>query len=168
MNDEGNTPKIPNAVKKILLADEKVMAVVKQSRFKTPLTPDSLIITNQRIIRYSPSNLGLHKEIEDYRYEDIANLKTSKGIVFATIIIKKRFMSEDLIIGNLSNSQADIFYRAVQENLQRRNSTPSSQMRTDQQIPSPPSGDPLQALKLRFAKGEITKEQYEESKKILE
>jgi hypothetical protein len=168
MNTESNTPKIPNAIKNLLLADEKVMAVVKQSRFKSLITPDSIIITNQRIIRYSPSNLGLHKEIEDYRYEDIANLKINKGIVFATINIKKRFMSEDLVIDKLSNNQADIIYRVVQENLQRRNSPSSSQMKTDQQIPPPSSADPLQALKLRFAKGEITKEQYEETKKILE
>ena len=78
MNEEGKTIKVPNAIKKMLLADEQVLAVIKQSRLKTAITPDSIIITNQRIIRYSPSALGLRKEIEDYRYEDIANLKIDK------------------------------------------------------------------------------------------
>ncbi|MCX6010302.1 MAG: PH domain-containing protein, partial [Chloroflexi bacterium] len=75
MNKEDKKIKAPNAIKKMLLADEQVMAVIKQSRLKAAVTPDSIIITNQRIIRCSPSALGLRKELEDYRYEDIANLK---------------------------------------------------------------------------------------------
>ncbi len=75
MNGESNRLKVPNSVKKLLLLDEQVIAVIKQSRLKAAITPDSIIVTNQRIIKYSPSNLGLRKEIEDYRYEDIANLR---------------------------------------------------------------------------------------------
>ena len=164
---ENKAPKIPGSIKKMLLADEQVMAVIKQSRLKTAITPDSIIITNQRIIRYSPSNLGLHKEIEDYRYEDIANLKIDKGILFATITVKRRFMSEDLVLDNLPKGQVDYISRIVQENL-RRISAPSSQI-TKNQYPMPPtSEDPLQVLRLRYAKGEITKEQFEEMKRALE
>src|SRR4030042_5326366 len=117
MNEESKTTKVQNANKKMLLADEKVMAVIKQSRLKAAITPDSIIITNQRIIRCSPSALGLHKEIEDYRYEDMANLKIDKGILFATITIKRRFMSEDLILDNLPTGRADYISRVIQENL---------------------------------------------------
>jgi hypothetical protein len=168
MNIEGKPPRIPNLIKKMLLAGEQVMAVVKQSRLKAAITPDSIIITNQRIIRYSPSALGLHKEIEDYRYEDIANLKIDKGIMFATITVKRRFMSEDLTLDNLPKGQVDYISRLVQENLRRMSSAASSLVTMNQQIPLTPSEDPLQVLKLRFAKGEITKEQFEEMKKMLD
>jgi len=94
MNEEGKIIKVPKAITKMLLADEQAMAIIRQSRLKAATTPDSIIITNQRIIRYSPSTLGLHKEIEDYRYEDIANLKIEKGILFATITLRRRFMSD--------------------------------------------------------------------------
>ena len=114
MNEEGKTIKVPNAIKKMLLADEQVMAVIKQSRLKAAITPDSIIITNHRIIRCSPSALGLRKEIEDYRYEDIANLKIDKGIVFANITVKRRFMSEDLILDNLPKGQAEYISRVIQ------------------------------------------------------
>jgi len=168
MNEEGKTLKIPKAIKKMLLADEQVMAVIKQSRLKAAITPDSIIITNQRIIRCSPSSFGLHKEIEDYRYEDMANLKINKGILFATITVKRRFMSEDLILDNLPEGQVDYVFRLIQENLRRMGNATTSPVTTNQQTPLTSSEDPLQVLKLRFARGEITKEQFEEMKKVLE
>ena len=168
MNEEGRTTKVPNAVKKLLLTDEQVKAVIKQSRLKAALTPDSIIITDQRIIRYSPSALGLHKEIEDYRYEDIANLKIDKGVMFATITAKRRFMSEDLILDKLLKGQADYISRVIQENLRRISGATTSPVTTNQQTPPAPPEDPLQVLKLRFARGDITKEQFEEMKKALE
>jgi hypothetical protein len=168
MSEEGKTIKIPKAIKKMLLADEQVMAVIKQSRLKAAITPDSIIVTNQRIIRYSPSSLGLHKEIEDYRYEDMANLKIDKGIMFARIIVKRRFMSEDLILDNLPEGQVDYIFRLIQENLRRIGSAITSPITADQQTPLTSSEDPLQVLKLRFARGEITKEQFEEMKEVLE
>jgi len=168
MNEEDKTLKVPKVIKKMLLADEQVMAVVKQSRLKAAITPDSIVITNQRIIRYSPSTLGLRKEIEDYRYEDIANLKIDKGILFATITVKRRFMSEDLILDNIPKGQVDYVSRLVQENLRRMSSAPTSLITTNQQTPLTSPEDPLQVLKLRFARGEITKEQFEEMKRALE
>jgi len=168
MNEEGKTIEVPNAIKKMLLADEQVMAVIKQSRLKAAVTPDSIIITDQRIIRCSPSALGLHKEIEDYRYEDIANLKIDKGIMFANITVKRRFMSEDLVLDNLPRSQADYISRVIQENLRRISSAPTSPVAPNQRGTLTSPEDPLQVLKLRFARGEITKEQFEEMKRVLE
>jgi hypothetical protein len=168
MDKDGRTFKVPKAIKKMLLADEQVLAVVKQSRLKAAITPDSIIVTDRRIIRCSPSALGLHKQIEDYRYEDIANLKIDKGILFATITAKRRFMSEDLVLDKLPKGQADYISRVIQENLGRMSSATRSPVATNQQISLTPSEDPLQILKLRFAKGEITKEQFEEMKRALE
>jgi hypothetical protein len=168
MNGKGKTLKVPNAIKKMLLPDEQVMAVVKQSRLKAAITPDSIIVTNQRIIRCSPSALGLRKEIEDYRYEDIANLKIDKGIVFATITAKRRFMSEDLILDKLLKDQADYISRVIQEKLGRMSGAATSPVTTIRQTPPASAEEPLQVLKLRFARGEITKDQFEEMKRALE
>jgi len=46
-------------------------------------TPDTIVVTSQRIIRYWPSGfMGFHKDIEDYHYEDVANFKImSKSLV---------------------------------------------------------------------------------------
>jgi hypothetical protein len=168
MNVKDETIEVPNAIKKMLLTDEQVMAGVKQSRVKAAITPDSIIITNHRVIRYSPSALGLRKKIEDYRYEDIANLKIDKGILFATITVKMRFMSEDLILDSLPTGQADYISKVIQENLRRMSSAPTSPVTTNQRGSLSAPEDPLQVLKLRFARGEITKERFEEMKRALE
>jgi hypothetical protein len=167
MSTEGKTIRVPGAVKKLLLADEQVLAVIKQSRLKAAITPDSIIVTDQRIIRYSPSALGLHKEIEDYRYEDIANLKVDKGILFATITARRRFMSQDLVLDKLLKDQADYISRVIQEKL-RGMSAAASPAPTNPQTPPTSPEDPLQVLKLRFARGEITRQQFEEMKRALE
>jgi hypothetical protein len=168
MKEESKSHKVPDSVKEMLLTDEQVIAVIKQSRLKAAITPDSIIVTNQRIIKYSPSNLGLRKEIEDYRYEDIANLKIDKGIRFASIAVKRRFMSEDLILDKLLKGQADYICRFIQENLRRTSGASMSPVTAGQQIFPPSPEDPLQVLKMRFARGEITKEQFEEMKGVLE
>ena len=169
MNADGKTIRVPGAVKKLLLADEQVLAVIKQSRLKAAITPDSIIVTDQRIIRYSPSALGLHKEIEDYRYEDIANLKVDKGILFATITARRRFMSQDLVLDKLLKDQADYISRVIQEKLRGMSGAAASPpVATNQQTAATSPEDPLQVLKLRFARGEITKEQFEEMKRALE
>ena len=168
MNEEGKIVKVPKAVTKMLLADEQAMGIIRQSRLKAAATPDYIIITNQRIIRYSPSALGLHKEIEDHRYEDIANLKMKKGILFATITLKHRFMSQDLILDNLPAGKVDYIFRLIQENLKQMSGAPVSPATTSQPTPPGAPEDPLQVLKLRFARGEITREEFEEMKRVLE
>jgi hypothetical protein len=168
MNVENKTTKVPKAINKMLLPDEQVLAVVKQSRVKAAITPDSVIITNHRIIKYSPSALGLRKKIEDYRYEDIANLRINKGILFATITLKMRFMSEDLILDNLPAGRADYISKVIQENLRVTSNALKSPVTANQRGPLTAPEDPLQVLKLRFARGEITKEQFDEMKRALE
>ena len=154
---------VPKHIKKILLDDEEVLASIRQSRFKEMTTPDTIIITNHRIIRYSPSTLGLRKEIEDYRYQDIANFKVKKGIMLATIEITPRFMSDTIILDNLPKSRIDYISRVVQENIRLTHSPEESQ-----RLDSASFEDPLNIIKLRFARGEITREQYEEMKAALE
>jgi hypothetical protein len=158
------TINIPNAVKNILNQGEQVIAVVTQSRVKSLITPDSIVVTDHRIIRYSPSALGLHKDIETYLYEDMANFAVQKGILFATMTIRQKMMSDDLVIENLPKGQMDTISKAVNEAI-RRARNPAS---ISYSAASTPTEDPIKLLKVRFAKGEITKEQFEEMKKLME
>ena len=153
--------KAPRDVSKMLLSDERVLLAVRQTRWKALFTPDTIVVTDQRVIRYSPSGfMGLHKDIEDYRYEDMANFKVSKGIMFATITIGHRFMSESLVLGNLPKGSMNGISRAVEENIRKvRGGITSNQ---------PSSGDAMEVLRLRFARGEITKEQFEEMRRTLD
>jgi hypothetical protein len=156
--------KVPKSVKNILLLGEQVLATVRQSRLKAAITPDTIIITTQRIIRFSPSAMGLRKEIEDYRYEDMANYKVNKGIMFATITITHRFMNEELVLDNLPKGQIDQISRIIQDRIRL---VRASQVPGYQATASAAPEDPFSVLKLRLARGEITKEEFAELKKLL-
>jgi hypothetical protein len=155
---------VPRDVTKMLLAGEQVLLAVKQSRWKALFTPDTIVVTSQRVIRYSPSGFfGLHKDIEDYRYEDMANFRISKGIFFATVTISHRLMNESLVLDKLPKGSMDSLSRAVGESISRvRGGTPTKPAQADS------SQDALGILKMRFARGELTKEQYEEMRHTLE
>jgi hypothetical protein len=156
--------RVSKEITNILLASEQVLLTAKQSRWKVLFTPDTIIVTNQRVIRYSPSGfLGLHKDIEDYRYEDMANFKISKGPLFGTIMISHRFNSETLILDNLPKNALNSISKAVEENIGRvRAGTSAKPVQMDS------LQDALNVLKMRFARGEITKEQFEEMRHTLE
>ena len=156
--------KIPSDVSKMLLTDEQVLLAVKQSRWKVLFNPDTIVVTSQRVIRYSPSGFfGIHKDIEDYRYEDMANFKVSAGLFFATVTISHRFNSESLILNNLPKTAMNSISKAVQENIGRVRGTT-----TTKPVQADISQDALATLKMRFARGEITKEQFEEMRHTLE
>ncbi len=164
MERERNRGGIPKNVRQMLLADEEVVITLKQSRWKALFTPDTIVATNHRVIRYSPSGfLGLHKDIEDYRYEDMANFKISRGVLFARVTIAHRFLSESLVLDNLPKAVMNDFSRAVEENIRRVREGISGQ---------PPAGlapqSAIDVLRLRFARGEISKEQFEEMKRTLQ
>ena len=156
--------RVPKDIRKMLLADEQVLLAVRQSRWKALFTPDTIVATSQRVIRYSPSGfLGWRKDIQDYRYEDMANFKISKGIMFATITIGHRFMSETLVLDGLPGGPMNDISKVVEENIKRARSGVTSPL-----VPSTQSQAPLEVLKIRFARGEITKEQFEEMRRTLE
>lgn len=156
--------KVPRDINKMLLGGEQVLLAIRQSRWKALFTPDTIIVTGQRVIRYSPSGfLGIHKDIEDYRYEDMANFKISKGIFFATVIISHRFSSDNLVLDDLPKGPMNSLSKVIEENIGRvRGAT------LTKQAPLDSSQDALAILKIRFARGEITKDQFEEMRRTLE
>jgi hypothetical protein len=156
--------RVPKDIRKMLLADEQVLLAVRQTRWKVLFTPDTMVATTQRVIRYSPSGfLGWHKEIENYRYEDMANFKITQGIIWATITIGHRFMNESLILDSLPKCQVNDISKVVEENISRARvgvmSLPVSLTQAQ---------GALEVLKLRFARGDLTKEQFEEMRHALE
>ena len=155
---------VPDSIKKMLEDGEQVIGILRQSRLKELVTPDTLIFTDRRIIRHAPSSLGLKVATETYLYQDMATFTLSKGVLFCSIIIRTRMMSDNLVVENLEKGQADAIAKAVNEQIQKARSMASSPQAAAMNQPE----DPMTALKLRLAKGEITKEQYEELRQLLQ
>jgi len=78
-------------------------------------------------------------------------------------MISHRFNSETLILDNLPKNALNSISKAVEENIGRvRSGTSAKPVQMDSSL------DALSVLKMRFARGEITKEQFEEMRHTLE
>ncbi|WP_458743385.1 PH domain-containing protein [Candidatus Nitrosocosmicus sp. T] len=76
-------------IAEMLNADEKVLVVARQSRFKpggSQFSPNVVYATDRRIILRDPSMLGLKQEIIDIPYNVITNAKIEKGLLSASVI----------------------------------------------------------------------------------
>ena len=142
--------------------DEKVIAVIRQT--KNPLkpgssliTPDTIFATTKKIIIRNPSTLGLRQNIEIYPYEKIVDVKLEKGMFSSSIDINVPGSIFDGYIEAIPKAEAEHLLKIIYERMNQR----KNQSLND-------DDDPLKILKVRFAKGEISKEVCDEMKSALE
>jgi len=140
--------------------DEQVIMVIRQT--KNPLkpgssliTPDIIFATTKKIIIRNPSAFGLRQNIEIYNYEQIIDVKLEKGMFSSRIGINVPGSIYDGIIEALPKDEAEQLLKIIYEKIKQKKTTSTDD-------------DPLTILKKRFAKGEITKEEYEDMKSVLE
>ncbi len=113
----GKETKIPDDVSNILQPDEKVLLAEQQARSTNMINPDTIFVTTHRLIIRKPTSLGLRKNIEDYLFADIANVKLHKGIVRSSILLKVRFLSDALEIDNISKEAGDKLVQLIQQGI---------------------------------------------------
>jgi hypothetical protein len=172
---------LPRPMHGYLHADEQLLWRAQQTRLKHPITPHSLIATDQRLIKYKPTRLGLTASIEDYNYVDIANVRIEEGLFFSTVAMKERFQGDDMAFPNIPKRTGEGFVRIVTDQTQRRQgSVPLAGQRPGQPRPPAapetaaapaegpaPDDGALAILQRRLASGEITREQYEQLRNVL-
>jgi hypothetical protein len=143
---------VPDDIQELLIPGEEVFHAVRQARLEQAITPDSIFVTTHRIIIRRPTTLGLRRNITDYRYTDMANTKIEKGLINSSIYIEMRFLSEDCVLRGIPNRSAAQIFRTIEGQIAKtRAGLPLSQSHDE-------SDDPLNILRVRFAKGEITQE----------
>jgi len=193
---KGNELSEIEKVKEFLDPDETVHIVAKQTRRKPGgaimLAPNSIIVSNKRLIITNPSMAGLRKSIQDFPYDKIVGIKLQKGIFTSTIDITTAGMGsqgkpghfgnrwgkgEDNAIDGIEKNKGDEivkFVRTKMEEIKNTNQQAANQQAANQQAANqqaasnPTTEDPLTLLKKRFVMGEITKEEFEEMKQILD
>jgi len=89
-----------------LMAGERVLHKVTTKRMFDMITPPSIFITNERLIKRIPKTLGLRSDIVDFSYVDMANVAVKKGLFGSDIIIKMRFHSADFVIEGVPKEEA--------------------------------------------------------------
>lgn len=74
-----------------LNANERVVIVAKQSRFKpggSKMSPDTIFVTDKRIIIRNPSALGMRENVESIAYDKITAIELERGMMSSTLKIR--------------------------------------------------------------------------------
>ena len=153
------TEKLPKQIEDCLLPDENVIAIATESRIKNPVTPNTIVATDRRLIVLEPTMGGLKHNLQDWLYEDIQNVKHKSGLIFSGVSFDTRF-GQDFNFENIEKADAKNIVNAARNMITKaksRGSTtdiskPVSAMESDED-------DPIKIAKTRFAKGEISKEE---------
>ncbi len=113
----GKEIEVPDDISKILQPGESVVLAAQQARSTNLINPDTIFITTRRLMIRKPTSLGLRKNIEDYHFTDIANVKLHKGIVRSSISLKVRYLSDNLEIDNISKEAGDRMVQLIQQGI---------------------------------------------------
>ncbi len=157
-------------VKTMLEAAEVIKTVARQSRLMpggSLVTPNIIFATNRRVIIRDPNTLGLRAEVDSIPYSQINKVHLKKGALTSELKLDiGQYESDDNreVIPAIPKKKATEIVAIINEYIRgAQNFTNNSSP------PSPKSeDDPMKILKIRFAKGEISKEEYDEMKSALE
>lgn len=75
--------KITSKLDNLLMSNEEVGYIAVQKKPAITVFPDSIVVTNKRIILCKPKNLGLSMEFVDYDWDDIEATFVKEGILGA-------------------------------------------------------------------------------------
>ena len=182
VTDSGELSEIQRVADR-LDSDEIVHIVAKQSRTKPGGSligsPNTIFVTDRRLIIRNPTMLGARENVEDFSYDKITGIKLEKGMLSSTLVLTVPGMGgvsrlgkatgllawgreSDGSIDAIPKDKAELilkFVRYKMEIIRKQSSQPTT---------APASDDPMTMLKKRFVLGEISKEEFEEMKKLLE
>lgn len=161
------TAGLPSVLARHRNETEKDLWYIRQTRWRHPIAPDTLLATDRRLVVYRPKNFGFTSSLEDYNYIDIANVKIDRGLIFCTVSMKERFRGDDLVFRDMPKGDGERFVRVVTEQImQRRGAVPL----TSGSGVAEPGGntEALRTLQNRLAKGEISQGEYEQLRREIE
>jgi hypothetical protein len=108
--------KITSKLENLLMTNEEVGYIAVQKKPAVTILPDSIVVTNKRIILCKPKNLGLSMEFIDYDWDDIAASFVKEGILGADFTFSTK---SDLThtVDYLPKNQARKLYTYAKEQL---------------------------------------------------
>jgi hypothetical protein len=118
-----NEDQDPKAIEKItaklsnlLMSNEEIGYIAVQKKPAVTIFPDSIVVTNKRIILCKPKNLGLSMEFIDYDWDDVGGSFVKEGILGADFTFSTK---SDLThtVDYLPKNQARKLYTYAKEQL---------------------------------------------------
>ena len=128
-----NEDQDPKAIEKItaklsnlLMSNEEVGYIAVQKKPAVTIFPDSIVVTNKRIILCKPKNLGLSMEFVDYGWDDVVSSFVKENILGAEFTFNTKFELTHTI-DYLPKNQARKLYTYAKEQLDiLKNGTPTN------------------------------------------
>ena len=108
--------KITSKLENLLMSNEEVGYIAVQKKPAITVFPDSVVVTNKRIIICKPKNLGLSMEFIDYDWDDIAGTFVKEGLLGSDFTFNTK-SDLTLNIDYLPKNQARKLYTYSKEHL---------------------------------------------------
>ena len=92
---------IDGEMKSILAEGEKILIIAVQSRTLpggSLFTPNTILVTNKRVLFKEPELFGLKANIIDMNYRDISNVRLNRGIFSTEIYLTSRFEGREIVL----------------------------------------------------------------------
>jgi hypothetical protein len=108
--------KITNKLNDLLMKNEEIAYIGVQKKPAITVFPDSIVMTNKRIIMCKPKNLGLSMDVVDYDWDDIAGTFVKENILGSEFSFSTK---TELVINidYIPKSQARKLYTFAKEQL---------------------------------------------------
>jgi hypothetical protein len=97
----------------ILTSAEEVLYIAVQKKPVVNVSPDSVLLTNKRMVICRPKLLGGF-EFEDYIWRDIGTVHLKEGLIGATLTVRT-VSNKELVVDYLPKAQARKTYSIAQE-----------------------------------------------------
>ena len=119
--------KISGKLQDLLMKNEEVGYIGVQKKPAINVFPDSIVLTNRRIIMCRPKNLGLSMDFVDYAWEDISGTTVKENILGSEFSFATK-TDLQVSIDYLPKAQARKIYTFAKEQLEllKNPQTPSS------------------------------------------
>jgi len=109
--DEKAVEKTYSKLPELLTKDEEIQYMAVQKKPAVNLSPDSIVLTNKRIIFCRPKKMGLGMKFQDTLWKDVAYCQMSVGAPFSI----KRMNGSSIYMEWIPKSQARLMYRITKE-----------------------------------------------------
>jgi PH (Pleckstrin Homology) domain-containing protein/putative oligomerization/nucleic acid binding protein len=163
-----STQEIDKEIKAILSPGEEVLLTASQARGVpggSISSPNKIYITNMRVLFKDPRLFGLKANIVDVSYKDISNVRLKRGVFSTEIILKSRFLSDEVNLPAVDKQVAQQVMGLIQKGVRGelpRQVTAEGQNAPSIEAKSPP--DPIRELEKigdLKQKGIITEEEFQ-------
>jgi len=111
---------IDEEMKSMLAEGEKILIIAEQSRTLpggSLFTPNTILVTNRRVLFKDPELLGLKANIIDMNYRDISNVRLKRGIFSTEILLTSRFEGRDIVLQAVDKDVAKRVISTIQSGI---------------------------------------------------